>query len=43
MNVMKKAGLSIAACGVAAVMVGTPTASGSIPKSAGGGLEVRIP
>ena len=36
MNVMKKAGLSIAACGVAAVMVGTLTASGSMSKSAGG-------
>ena len=33
---MKKAGLSIAACGVAAVMVGTLTASGSMSKSAGG-------
>ena len=36
MNVMKKAGLSIAACGVAAVMVGMLTASGIVPKSAGG-------
>ena len=36
MSLVKKAGLSIAACGVAAVMVGMLTASGIVPKSGGG-------
>ena len=42
MNVMKKAGLSIAAFGVAAVMVGMLTASGSMSDRRGG-LKVRNP
>lgn len=36
MSFVKKACMSISACGVAAVMVGMLTASGSIPKSGGG-------
>lgn len=42
MSLMKKACMSIAACGVAAVMVGMLTASGSMPDRRGG-LKVRIP
>lgn len=36
MSLLKKACMSIAACGVAAVMVGMLTASGSMSKSGGG-------